>query len=50
MNVWMLANELMPVAVLPDWGTDDDDEQHSQEEGKQNTQDDLLFSGQQPIH
>lgn len=46
----MLANDWVPVAILLDGATDDDDEQHSQEEGEQNTQNDLLISGQQPVH
>lgn len=31
--------------VLPDRGTDDDEEQESQEDGQQNAQNDLLISG-----
>lgn len=37
-------------AILLDWATDDDDEQHSQEEGQQHSQNDLLFSGQKAVH
>lgn len=40
----------MPVAILPDGDTDDDDEQQSQDKGEHNTQNDLLNSGQQPVH
>ena len=31
--------------VLPDGGTDDGDEEHSQEDGEQDAQNDLLVSG-----
>lgn len=34
----------MLVAILLDWATYDDDEQHSQEEREQNSKNDLLFS------
>lgn len=42
----MFANNWKPAAILLDRATDDNDEQHSQGDGEQNTQNDLLFSGQ----
>ena len=32
-----------------DRGTDDDDEQHSEEEGEEHAQNDLFISGQHPV-
>ena len=36
--------------LLPDGGVDDEDEEHSQEEGEEDAQNDLFVAGQQPIH